>query len=129
MVSGTEVATMTEPEYFRQWLEGVRENHVELARLLRSLVVDAEPGIDESLKWSSPSFVKDGGLRIYIADQRNYMHLGFYNGAKLTNADGLVEGTGKNMRHIKVRAIGNPPVDSLQVHVAESLALEPYKVP
>ena len=120
---------MTEPEYFGIWLEGVRENHVELARLLRSLVVEAEPRVQESLKWGSPSFVKDGGLRMYIADQRKYMHLGFYNGAKLTNADGLIEGTGKNLRHIKVRAIGDPPVDSLRVHVAESLALEPYKVP
>ena len=120
---------MTEPEYFTKWLTGVRENHVGLARLLRSLVLDAEQGVDESLKWGNPAFVKDGGMRIYVADQRNYMHLGFYNGAKLTNADGLVEGTGKNMRHIKVRAVGDPPVDSLRVHVAESLSLELYKVP
>ena len=120
---------MTEPEYFTKWLTGVRENHVGMARLLRSLVLDAEPGVDESLKWGNPAFVKDGGMRIYVADQRNYMHLGFYNGAKLTNADGLVEGTGKNMRHIKVRAVDDPPVDSLRVHVAESLSIEPYKVP
>ena len=120
---------MPEPDYFEKWLEGVRDNHVELARLLRSLVVEAEPDIEESLKWGSPSFVKDGGLRMYIADQQNYMHLGFYNGAKLTNGDGLVEGTGKNLRHIKVRTIGDPPVGSLRVHVAESLALDPYKVP
>ena len=120
---------MSEPEYFAEWLEGVRQDRVELARLLRSLVIEVEPHVQESLKWGSPSFVKDGGLRMYIADQRNYMHLGFYNGAKLTNADGLVEGTGKNLRHIKVRAIGDPPVDSLRVHVAESLALDPYKVP
>ena len=33
------------------------------------------------------------------------------------------------MRHIKVRADGDPPVDSLRVHVAESLSLEPYKIP
>ncbi len=120
---------MPEPDYFEKWLEGVRDNHVELARLLRTLVVEAEPDIEESLKWGSPSFVKDGGLRMYIADQKKYMHLGFYNGAKLTNADGLVEGTGKNLRHIKVRSIGDPPVESLRVHVAESLALDPYKVP
>ncbi len=120
---------MPEPDYFEKWLEGVRDNHVELARLLRTLVVEAEPDIEESLKWGSPSFVKDGGLRMYIADQQNYMHLGFYNGAKLANADGLVEGTGKNLRHIKVRSIGDPPVESLRVHVAESLALDPYKVP
>ena len=120
---------MAEPEYFEKWLEGVRDDHVDLARLLRSLVMEAEPDIEESLKWGSPSFVKGGGLRMYIADQRNYMHLGFYNGVKLTNADGLVEGTGKNLRHIKVRAIGDPPVDSLRVHVAESLAVDPYKVP
>ncbi len=126
---GSEVTTMTAPEHFERWLAGIRENHVDLACVLRSLVVEAEWGLGESLNWGNPAFGKDGGLRIYIGDQRNYMHLGFYNGAKLTNADGLVEGTGKNLRHIKVRAIGDPPIDSLRVHVAESLALEPYKIP
>jgi hypothetical protein len=34
-----------------------------------------------------------------------YVSLGFFNGARLTDHDGRMEGTGKRMRHVKIRAL------------------------
>ena len=39
----------------------------------------------------------------YIAVQDSHVNLGFYHGASLPDPSGLLEGTGKNLRHIKVR--------------------------
>ena len=38
----------------------------------------------------------------YIAAQHSYVNLGFYHGAMLPDPDGLLEGTGKRLRHVKI---------------------------
>jgi hypothetical protein len=40
----------------------------------------------------------------YIAPQKNYVNLGFYHGVALKDPAGLLEGAGKRLRHIKIRA-------------------------
>jgi len=41
----------------------------------------------------------------YIAAQRNYVNLGFYFGSHLSDPQKRLEGTGKRMRHVKVRTV------------------------
>jgi len=41
----------------------------------------------------------------YIAAQRNYVNMGFFFGTKLSDPKKLLEGTGKRMRHVKVRTV------------------------
>jgi hypothetical protein len=41
----------------------------------------------------------------YIAVLSSHVNLGFYHGASLTDPSGLLEGTGKNLRHIKLRDV------------------------
>ena len=50
------------------------------------------------------------------------MNLGFYKGAVLTDKHGLLEGTGKNMRHIKTYSIedaNRPEVEELLMFALE----------
>ncbi|MCI4671813.1 MAG: DUF1801 domain-containing protein [Bacteroidia bacterium] len=42
---------------------------------------------------------------VYILPYKKWMNLGFYQGAVLTDQAGLLEGTGKNMRQIKMRSV------------------------
>jgi len=41
----------------------------------------------------------------YLAPQKDYVNLGFNYGADLPDPDGLLEGTGRLMRHIKIRSL------------------------
>ena len=41
----------------------------------------------------------------YIAVQSAHVNLGFYHGASLTDRAGLLEGTGKELRHVKLRSV------------------------
>jgi hypothetical protein len=41
----------------------------------------------------------------YIGVQKSHVNLGFYHGAMLPDADGLLEGTGKKLRHLKIRSL------------------------
>ena len=40
-----------------------------------------------------------------IAVQASHVNLGFYRGASLPDPAGLLEGTGKNLRHVKLRDV------------------------
>jgi len=40
----------------------------------------------------------------YIGVQESYVNLGFYHGAALPDPERLLEGSGKKLRHIKIRA-------------------------
>lgn len=40
----------------------------------------------------------------YLMPQKDRVNLGFYYGAHLDDPSGLLEGTGKSLRHVKVRA-------------------------
>lgn len=40
----------------------------------------------------------------YIGVQGSHVNLGFYHGASLPDPEGLLEGTGKELRHVKLRA-------------------------
>jgi len=43
----------------------------------------------------------------YIGVQGSHVNLGFYHGASLSDPDGLLEGTGKELRHIKIRSVAD----------------------
>jgi hypothetical protein len=52
----------------------------------------------------------------YIAVQPSHINLGFYHGSSLADPTGLLEGTGKELRHIKIRDLQSaesPAVASL----------------
>jgi|ERR1019366_1624399 hypothetical protein len=41
----------------------------------------------------------------YIGVQKSHVNLGFYYGTSLPDTDGLLEGTGKKLRHLKIRSL------------------------
>jgi hypothetical protein len=70
---------------------------------LRSLVKRALPGASESVKWGVPYYSLDGVGVASIADYSEHVNLYIMQGAKLSSD--LLEGTGKGMRHITVKAL------------------------
>jgi hypothetical protein len=76
----------------------------QIAGELRSLILSASPHMEEQIKWGKPWF-GCGEFVCYIAGQSDYVNLGFANGAELDDPEQLLQGTGKGMRHIKVRTL------------------------
>jgi hypothetical protein len=58
----------------------------------------------------------------YIAPQTKYVNLGFYQGAALQDPTGLLEGAGKNLRHVKIRSLPEVSNKHLAVLLKASLA-------
>ncbi len=74
------------------------------ARALRGLIRKADPMLSEGVKWGMPVYEK-GRLVCAIRPGKDYVALQFYaSGTTLRDPEGLLEGTGKRMRHVKIRS-------------------------
>ena len=80
-----------------------------LAHQLRALVIVVMPEVVE-VPWPKMRMASYGvGPKkktehfCYISAQKNDVNLGFYYGAELPDPDGLLQGTGKLLRHVKIR--------------------------
>jgi hypothetical protein len=54
----------------------------------------------------------------YLGAHKSHVNLGFYHGASLKDPAGLLEGTGKKLRHVKLRGMAearNPAIESLLI--------------
>ncbi len=81
-----------------------------IARALRSAICALDPDVFE-VGWVRQKIASFGiGPKkmsehyAYIAPQRDYVNLGFYQGVALDDPAGLLEGAGKRLRHIKVKS-------------------------
>ena len=90
-------------QYFADLDESIRE----LGANLRALILGALPDSREVIKWGVPVYEKDG-LVCSLRGGKGYVAFQFFEaGVKLEDPGKLLEGTGKNMRHVKVRSKGD----------------------
>jgi hypothetical protein len=82
-----------------------------IARHLRQLIIEIYPEVIE-VPWPKQGIAgygvgpeKMSEHFCYIGTQSNRVNLGFFYGADLTDQEGLLEGTGKNLRHVKVKSM------------------------
>ena len=68
----------------------------------RRFVLELVPEADESFKWSHPWYELHGSF-CYIMGYTEHVNLGFPRGAELVDGFPILEGTGKDMRHVKIR--------------------------
>lgn len=94
----------------------------EIASELRALVKSSAPGIEEDIKWGKPWYSKDGYI-CYISASKSHITFGFAKGARLNDPRGLLEGTGKGMRHVKVRSLNDIDKTVIRGWVREAVGL------
>lgn len=59
---------------------------------------------------------------VYVMPQAGYVNLGFWHGVGLADPEGLLQGTGKKMRHIKVRSVEDAKCAAVRSLIAAALA-------
>jgi hypothetical protein len=51
---------------------------------------------------------------------RDHVNLGFHQGASLSDPEGLLEGEGKQMRHIKIRSLNDLMNPAIRAYIQEA---------
>lgn len=98
------------------WFDKLSKDQRPLLESLRKLVLSVNPKIVEEFKWGRPCYSGANGLVCYLHKTKDHATLGFYHAAGLKDPKKLLEGTGKDMRHIKIRSrddIDEPAMKSL----------------
>ena len=84
------------------WLAGRDRTVRPIAAAACGLLDEGLPKARQAIKWGYPTWVGAGNVAA-VADHESHVNLQFYRGARLPDPQGLLEGTGKEMRHVKLR--------------------------
>jgi len=83
----------------------LKEDNPELPKVihaLRSFVKGIVPGVKETVNaWGIPTFEAPNPFCFYMVGKQ-HVTFGFHFGTSLKDPESLLEGTGKNIRHVKL---------------------------
>ena len=95
----------------------------EIIHGLRDLIQDVVPEITETVNpWGIPTFELNGPM-CYFMVATKHITFGFPRGTSLADPKELLEGTGKNMRHVKLREVEDLRREGLRELVADAARL------
>ncbi len=98
----------------------------EALSLVRDIVNESAPEATSSIKWSQPVFEQNGPF-CYIRAFKNHINFGFWRGAELPDPDGLLQGDGEKMRHIKLLSTDDIAAKSFALLVESAVMLNGEK--
>ncbi len=76
----------------------------EVVSSVRQIVLKAAPQAEEAIKWAQPVYSSNGPFA-YIKAFKNSVNFGFWRGVDLADPQGILEGSGDKMRHIKLSSL------------------------
>ncbi|MBI1281741.1 MAG: hypothetical protein GC179_26685 [Anaerolineaceae bacterium] len=115
------------PPTVEQFLSTYPAEVQELALKARELVLEIVPDVQERVQEAYKTISYGSGTKMdamfcYIAPLKDRINLGFYRGVVLPDASGLLEGTGKLLRHVKVRSMSELQQPALRQLIVDAVA-------
>ena len=87
------------------WFERYDNPMKAVVQRVREIVLDADPRVDECIKWQAPTFTYRGNLASFYPKSRQHASLMFHLGAKIPGQHPRLEGTGDTSRVLKVGSL------------------------
>jgi hypothetical protein len=120
---------MAETKYgtFEDLMEIASSEMRPIAQRLREIVVEVDPDTVEVVRLGDRAATYGVGPKkmsegyVYVMPHQKWVNLGFYKGADLPDPAGLLEGTGKKLRHIKVRSMEDAERPEVHMLIKEAL--------
>jgi hypothetical protein len=97
-----------------------------VAEAARAAVMTSEPGLREDVKWGNLCFA-DRRAFLAIIGHRTHVNLQFWEGVAVDPEGRLLEGTGKALRHFKMRCVEDARRPDLMALVAKARELDRMK--
>lgn len=99
---------MTLPTFLNQYSLEVQKIFTALQLLIKHHLPELEENINPGWKncsYGTGESKSEKDLLVYLAPFKDSVNLGFYRGVLLHDPEQLLKGTGKSMRHIKIKSI------------------------
>ena len=87
------------------WFERYDNPMKPVVERVREVVLDADPRIDECIKWQAPTFTYKGNLASFYPKSRAHASLMFHQGARIPGDHPRLEGSGDTSRVLKIASV------------------------
>jgi uncharacterized protein YdhG (YjbR/CyaY superfamily) len=77
----------------------------DVVQRIRSIILDADARIEESIKWQAPTFMYHGNLASFFPKSKQHASLMFHLGAKIPGRHSRLEGSGATSRVMKIGTV------------------------
>lgn len=94
---------------------------------LSAIIQEEYPGVKSSIKWSQPVWETAEGPMIFFRGAAKHVTLGFWRGAEFTDPQGMLEGEGDRMKHLKFKRLEDVEVSLVRDFVRQAIALNARK--
>ena len=112
---------------FDDLIEITQDSLRPIAKGLRDAIVGLDPDACEVVRLGDRAATYGLGPKkmsegyVYILPHKQWVNLGFYKGADLADPEGLLEGTGAKMRHVKIRSVDDVAQPALRTLIQAAL--------
>jgi hypothetical protein len=104
------------------YIAGLATEQAAIVAELRAIVRRAAPRAEEAVKWAQPVYASNGPM-IFIRAHSKHVNFGFWRGAQMRDAKGLLTGDGDRMRHVKVATLKEINTAAFTDFVKQAVAL------
>ena len=105
-----------------QYLSKYDKEMGSLARDLRNMILEQVPDMNEVIKWKNLFYEKKGFV-CAIVIHKDHVNLQFARGTELEDPEGILEGNGKKIRHVKINNTKEINSNILKNMVVEAVKL------
>ena len=98
----------------------------EIVSRVRQIVLGTAPDAKESIKWAQPVYESNGPFA-YIKAFKSAVNFGFWRGVDIEDPEGLLQGSGDKMRHVKLTSMADIDEKALADFVSQALELNRTK--
>lgn len=99
-----------------------------IIRELRAFVKRTAPKLVESVKWGNGCWLKGRVPVAYVYAERVFVQFGFMLGSRLEDPRGLLEGSGKYVRHVKLLDAAEIYERALAALLRQAIAITPERM-
>jgi hypothetical protein len=105
-----------------RWMELHRAGLGDIARHWFGVIHDCGVDVHELMHDGQATAVVGGVALAYVDAFKAHVNVGFFRGAGLDDPHGLLQGTGRFMRHVKIPATGEVDAPALTALIREAYA-------
>lgn len=114
---------MTIEDFLKSYDPKVQEICLQLRKVALELLPETEEILFEGWKnftYGTGDSRADKDLIIYVAPFKDSVNIGFYRGANLLDKKKLLKGTGKLLKHIKLKSMADYEIDDIKQLIIEA---------
>lgn len=106
-----------------KYMDSIKNQDLRDAALhLQKIILSASDTISEGIKWNVPTYTAHKNICSIMA-HKNHINFQIFQGAHIADALDL-EGTGKDMRHLKFKSVDDIKKSKAQKYLKQALELD-----